>query len=166
MLPEVTRVVPPSIRVSSDPTTVPVPRPSRHARAPQTYFWSKATQHLLQYPHPMYTPRDGDELLEFEQDSYVGNLEPSDAAINDFIRQQRCVPSCAYVSTKTTKPIRIREHFSRCPARKAWFDERGGTDVLARLATLQMVALRSTNAANETKSSLSSPVRGTRRTQS
>ena len=110
-----------------------------------TFFWSTLTQSLHSLPSINYL--SSYELLEFPRSSYLGSIAPTSNS-NEFIRAQVCVTSCGYKSKIATKPIRIREHFSRCNFRKKHF-EGENIDHLGRLATLEICALREKNTMNE-----------------
>ena len=132
------------------PSTPRIDSPRPSSASSTTYFWCDEESRLLHSSsvHPALSSHN--EILEFPRSSYVGPLRPDDPSTNDFIRAQSCIADCTYVIRQSTKPIRIREHFSRCPVRKVYFADRGEEDSLGRLSELQIRAQRAISAAGET----------------
>lgn len=121
------------------------PTVSTLPRNDPTFYWSAADIEF--YPVSSQTDLSAfDEIVSFPRECYTtGQINQDDVCpiSNAFIREQRCFGNCKFnFRDGAIKPVRLREHFSTCQARKEHFRKSGVVDGFARACLLQLETLR------------------------
>lgn len=130
----------PTKRARLDASQAPTPSSNDDISStiPQSWRWAPQAGHLV----ACEASNSHLEQLDFPAGSWRGTIAPSDPIrSNDFFRQQCCVDACGQTFKGSSwKPWKIRTHMIECASRRQSFG--AGRDALARLAELQLEAMR------------------------